>query len=311
MVDIIGTTGGPEADGVTRVTIDPPTGTFDIDLDFVTSVTASQQLAFTDAAAKWSSVITGDIGTALVNFPFIFCGGAVNEYVDDLKIKVIITTIDGPGNILGQAAPCAARAGNNLPAFGFMQFDIDDVATLEGNNQFDDVVLHEMGHVLGIGGLWDDFGLLRDSTGALSGCPDTPNDPYFSGMGADTAFFYNGGSTYAGGYTVPVEGGFGDGTRCVHWRESVLDDELMTGFSEAPGSAMPLSQVTARSLADMGYAVDTLSAGIDSWTCPACSAPAGTSRAGTEDGGFQFVDDVLFLPLYLIDESGNIVGVRR
>jgi len=312
IVDIIGTSGGPETDGRTRVTIDPPTAGYDIDFHFLTSITASQEAAFTAAAAKWTSLITTDLPTDSVGLPFLWCGGAINEYVDDLAINVIIGPIDGPGNTLGQAAPCFVRStGSMLPSFGFMQFDEDDVATLEGNNQFEDVVLHEMGHVLGIGSLWAPYGFLADNTGSLDNCPDTPADPFFTappGNLALTTFNSLGGSSYTGN-KVPAEDGFGSGTRCVHWRESVLDTELMTGISEASPTAMPLSEVTVKSLADMGYGV--ASSGWDTWTCPFCSPPAGGApRAATEDGGFQFVNDVLFLPLYTRDASGQVVEVR-
>jgi hypothetical protein len=311
VVDIIGSTGGPEADGVTRVTVDPPTGGFDINFHFKTTVTASQEQAFTDAAAKWTSLVTGDLATELVQIPVVWCGGVVDEYVDDLTINVILAPIDGVGGILGQAAPCWVRQANGLPAFGVMQFDLDDVANLEAGNQFGDVVLHEMGHVLGIGSLWQDFGLLSDSTGVLSDCPDTPNDPYFSGPEAIAAFDSAAtGSGYTGGYKVPVEDGYGDGTRCVHWRESIFDTELMTGFSEAQGTPMPLSAVTVKSLGDMGYTV--VNTGWDPYTCPNCTtAPAGAATgAATEDGGFQLINDVLDLPIYTRDASGQVIELR-
>ncbi|MGD8727549.1 MAG: Ig-like domain-containing protein, partial [Gemmatimonadales bacterium] len=89
VVDIIGTTGGPETDGIMRVTVDPPTGGFDINFHFKTTITPSQELAFTDAAAKWTSLVTGDLGTELVQIPFVWCGGVVDEYVDDLTINVL------------------------------------------------------------------------------------------------------------------------------------------------------------------------------------------------------------------------------
>ena len=55
---------------------------------------------------------------------------------------------------------------------------------------------------------------------------------------------------------VPLETGGGSGTALVHWSKSVFDNELMTGFVEAAGVAMPLSIVTIGSLQDLGYTVD-------------------------------------------------------
>ena len=50
-----------------------------------------------------------------------------------------------------------------------------------------------------------------------------------------------------------VAGG-GAGTAGSHWRESVLGDELMTGWIS--GTSQPLSRATVASLGDLGYAVD-------------------------------------------------------
>jgi hypothetical protein len=306
VVDIIASTGGPEIDGITRVTVAPPAGAFDINFEFLTAATPAEQLAFTNAAARWAGLIVGDLPTELVDLPFIACGGVIDEYVDDLTIRVVIAPIDGPGNILGQAAPCWIRSGSGLPAFGIMQFDSDDT----GFPGFADVVLHEMGHVLGIGTLWDlvpEFGLLSDSTGVLDHCPAAPKDPYFSGAQAIAAFNNIGGSGYTD-YKVPAEDLYGDGTRCVHWRESVLDTELMTGYAES--GTMPLSELTVKSLADMGYTVAT--SGWDSFTCPFCAPPApGVAAVDTRAGGFELVDDVLRLPLFTRDASGRVIQVRQ
>jgi hypothetical protein len=53
---------------------------------------------------------------------------------------------------------------------------------------------------------------------------------------------------------VPVENSGGAGTRDAHWRESVFNNELMTGYLNS--GTNPLSRVTVASLADLGYQVD-------------------------------------------------------
>ncbi len=315
IVDIIGTTGGPETDGRVRVTVDPPTGGFDIDVHFVTPVSASQALAFNNAAARWESLITGDLPTEQVTIPFIVCGGLVDEYVDDLAINVVLDSIDGLGNTLGFAAPCWARSTGGLPAFGFMVFDTADV----GLPQFGDVVLHEMGHVLGVGVLWGDYGLLNDDLGSIDDydqCfpiaddppPPLTTDPYFSGLEAIAAFDSTGGAAFTGN-KVPVEDDWGQGTRCVHWRESVLDTEIMTGFVEAPAISMPLSAVTIKSLGDMGYTMAT--SGWDSFACPFCAPPAlGAAAVDATAGGLQLINDVWLGPMYSRDAQGRVIEVR-
>jgi hypothetical protein len=70
---------------------------------------------------------------------------------------------------------------------------------------------------------------------------------------------------------VPVENSGGAGTRDGHWRESLLDAEIMTGYVESSGS-MPLSTITVGALADLGYQVNMNAA--DAFTRPATAAPA-------------------------------------
>ena len=51
-----------------------------------------------------------------------------------------------------------------------------------------------------------------------------------------------------------VEKGGGAGTRCSHWSENCLGDELMTGFLSGP--FQPLSPITLAGLEDLGFPVD-------------------------------------------------------
>src|SRR5262245_64879246 len=100
-----------------------------------------------------------------------------------------------------------------------------------------------MGYVLGFGLFWSDMGLLADA----SRPPVNGTDPHFTGNAALEAFDAVGGVAYRGA-KVPVENMGGPGTADVHWRESVLGDELMTGFID-PGSN-PLSVVSAAPYTD-------------------------------------------------------------
>ena len=43
------------------------------------------------------------------------------------------------------------NACNTISAEGNMRFDIDDILNLEANGSFEGVILHEMGHVIGVG----------------------------------------------------------------------------------------------------------------------------------------------------------------
>lgn len=223
---------------------------FLIDVRFLTSMTADERDAFVAAARRWMRIITAHLTPVTVNLPPGACvplQPAVSESITDVVIFAEVTPIDGVGQILGSAGPCAQRSTSDLTAVGTMQFDSADLAALERGGQLVATITHEMAHVLGFGTIWSDLGL-TSGTGT--------NDPIFTGAAAlaqwppfATALGYI-------GRPVPLENSGGAGTRDVHWRESVFHAELMTGYIEAPGVPMPLSKMTVASLKDLGYQVD-------------------------------------------------------
>lgn len=164
------------------------------------------------------------------------------EKIDDLLIEAVGTSIDGPKGILGQAGPTHVRLGSLIPAKGQMEFDRSDLARMEGDGSLQSVIVHEMGHVLGLGTLWKHKGLLQGSGTA---------NPVFTGKLAMREFGILEGSNKP--LPVPVENTGGSGTRDGHWRESVFGSELMTGFLD-PGKN-PLSRLTIAALQDMGYQI--------------------------------------------------------
>ena len=210
---------------------------YKIEVRFVKGLNTAQKNAFKAAADRWSRVIVGDVPSVMVN----------GEVIDDLLIMAQGVPIDGPGKILGQAGPTHLRpasAGGNafLPAKGLMSFDTADLAKMQADGTLLDVITHEMGHVIGIGTIWPNKGLL---VGAGTG------NPTFKGTNAKREYGILKGT---GPVNVPVENTGGAGTADSHWRESVFKNELMSGFIAAPGN--PLSKVTAASLQDLGYVVD-------------------------------------------------------
>jgi Leishmanolysin len=211
---------------------------FTIEVRFLGGLTDSQREAFTMAADRWASVIVGDLPSVQVD----------GEVIDDVLILAQGVEIDGPGKILGQAGPTHLRppgAGpaGSLTAKGIMSFDTADLAQMETQKTLHDVITHEMGHVLGIGTLWQRKGLLQDAT---------MDNPTFSGHGAMDEYKVLRGTGRR--QPVPVENTGGPGTRNGHWREVVFRTELMSGFISGPGN--PLSRMTVASLADLGYQVD-------------------------------------------------------
>lgn len=205
--------------------------------------------AFIQAAAKWRRMIVGHVHTLPVNLAAGSCLSwvpAISETVNDVVIFARIGAIDGAGHILAQAGPCLYSTQTFLPIMGIMEFDEADIANTLNNGTFDDVVLHEMGHVLGIGTLWTvGRSLLADAGTAL---------PYFTGATGRANFAVINTVTFSGN-AVPVEGLPAPvGTRDGHWRESVLGRELMQGYAKVGG--MPLSRLTVGSLQDLGYVVN-------------------------------------------------------
>src|SRR5262245_23053712 len=214
---------------------------YKIEVRFLGGLTPTQKNAFKAAADRWAKVIVGDLPSVIVD----------GEVIDDLLILAQGVPIDGPGKILGQAGPTHLRpAGAGavafLPAKGIMSFDTADLQQMQQNGTLNDVIAHEMGHVIGIGTIWTHKKLLKGA--------GTQN-PTFEGVTAKAEY---GKLKGTGPKPVPVENTGGPGTRDGHWRETVFRNELMTGFISTPNN--PLSRMTVGSLKDMGYTVDMTAA---------------------------------------------------
>ena len=212
---------------------DEQTSGFNIEFNFTDDNLSDTQLEIVeDAAERWSEIIVGDLPN-------------IGD-TDDLLIDVNTVAIDGEGdgerNVLGRGNSTEVRSDSSLPYEGFIELDIADIDRLEANGTLDELVLHEIGHVLGVGTLWDDFDLLTGAGG---------NDPRFTGVGATAE--YN-RIFEVNELSVPVENMGSSGRRDAHWRETDFGRELMTGSLD--GNNLPISRVTVASLGDLGYEVD-------------------------------------------------------
>lgn len=294
---------------VTGTATTVPASQFNVDVEFVgPTPSPARQAAFTSAATRWSQLVVGELPAATLNQS---CGAGfpVPGSVDDVVIYAMIDSIDGPGQILGQAGPCFVRGTSQLPISGVMIFDSADVAGLEAANQFVAVVLHEMGHVLGFGTMWDPptggapgLDLLRPAPCSAQG--------FFRGTSAMQAFW---AATTTGLFPrtpVPIEDNPAlpcpGGTRDGHWREADLNTELMTGFLEAGGTATPLSAISVAALRDMGYVVNDAAA--DAYTF----VPPATLQALTaDDMRLELREGPLPWPIRIVDQNGQVVGTLR
>lgn len=206
---------------------------YNIDIVYAdNSLSDDQKTLVESAVARWQAAIIGDLPN-------------VGE-IDDMQITVIGANVDGAGGILAFAGPRSFRAPGpggtpGLPVTGEVTMDLVDSNASRG---FVDVVSHEIGHVLGIGTVWDQFLVNRGS----------PSVTYIGEKGVEeySRLFNQNFSS------VPVEP-FVEG----HWDAVALDLELMNPFSEGgfdlPADSEPLmrlSRLTIGALEDMGYDVN-------------------------------------------------------
>lgn len=276
---------------------------FDIVLHYVNPPTDAQAQAFELARLRWQGAlinslapINGELSALAAECGLGFEGGPVS--ITGVHIFVQLEEIDGPGgpdgNILGQAGPCSIR-DDTSPYLGVMTFDTFDLVELEDSGSLETVILHEMGHVLGVGSLWGLAGLIES--------PSLPNNPgvdtFFTGLRATSVFFELLGGQIFEGNVVPVENNAQFGSSDSHWREAVVVDELMSPRLGGPGEVAPMSRLTIGSMGDLGfYEANELAA--DDWALPpqALVGPGEASVPGSSD--------VVLRPKWIRDADGTL-----
>lgn len=214
---------------------------FDITFSFGGGLTDSQKAIFNQAAATWEGVIRGyQMGYDL--------GG--------VEITAQGHAIDGVNGTLGTAGPTGYYDTDHFTyaASGVMNLDTADLASLESRGLLCDVIVHEMGHILGFGTLWGTNGLYANGSGKYYGA---------NALAAYRTEFNQPNAAY-----VPVELGGGSGTADCHWNEG--DGGTATGITDRQGRDMRyeimtgwfnidapryMSQTTIQSFADLGYVV--------------------------------------------------------
>lgn len=222
---------------------------FDIVVNFVGGLTATQQSVFADAEAFWETMIIG------------------NRYdiaLPALTIDAEGAPEDGVGGVLGSAGPTGAVRTNGAPqdyayvTTGSMSFDSADLAGMESDGTLFDVIVHEMAHVIGFGTFWNPeiYGATFAGT----------QNVYTNGTGQYTGAYgvaaYNVEFGLSESY-IPVELDGGPGTADGHWDETTFAGgfrDILTGYlngvspdADAPFVAATLSATSIASFADIGY----------------------------------------------------------
>lgn len=239
---------------------------YKIDIRFFgRTLSGSEQALFRNAAARLRAAVVGALPPVSTSNTDVAtnCSATgvapLTETIEGVVIFASIDSIDGRGKILALSGPCYIRtkAGQNdyRTSIGVMKFDSADIATLTANGNTQEVITHEMMHVLGFGTFWDSSAknlLINDST------PNTSSTAAYIGAGG-IAGCKDLGAVVTCANSVPVEGTQGGpGTLYSHWRESTFGNELMTGFIQRGSN--PLSVMSIRSLEDFGYNVNPAAA---------------------------------------------------
>ena len=193
-------------------------------------------------AARWRRIVRSAPAGEQVSLKIGDCRNRVPvaQFISGVRVLIRLDTLFS--FIAAQGGACVIRA-NGLPLLGTVQINVSYYKTIS-DAKLDDLIMHEVGHVLGIGSVW--------GRGQLSGYvvgDSNATDPIFIGPNTVTAFSRLGGSARFTGRRVPIELKF-----LGHWRASAFAGELM-----APAlvpAFQPTSAVTVAALRDIGWNVE-------------------------------------------------------
>ncbi|MYD86389.1 MAG: hypothetical protein F4Y14_09590, partial [Acidobacteria bacterium] len=255
-------------------------------------------------------------------------------HIDDLALIVYATHLDGPGGVLAAASICGIRStegedADALAALGVFAVDEADIPALQASaGGLVPIMVHEIGHVLGIGTLWH----VKDPVGGMTFDPDTRrhmvsenpfvargdgrtsfvprtdawgSDIAFLGMKARDAFVNADGDQSEFTLTgTPIATTGGRGSFGAHWSERIMDNELMTPVYNRYESNL-FSAITVQSMQDLGYEINS-SYVPDPYTVP---MPSDSADVGADANMIDLSHDVLRIPIDVIGPNGEVEDV--
>jgi len=290
---------------------------FGLDLRFYgTAFTSDQQAIFQRARDRIRAVVTGDLGNVSTGgeVDISDCLGQpagttkINEVIDDLVIYATVAQTGGSGTI-ASAGPCYYRTASSgrdsiTTVIGVMRFSPTFLSQLT-TAQLENVILHEMLHVVGIGSWWLGTGCAGCSDPGFNWVRDreTLSPKYVGPNGKAECIALGGTITCASG--VPVESDTARGTGLVHWENANFPNELMVGYiSSGP---MPFSRMTVASLKDINLSVNMEN--YDAYTVSPLVGGAASAMVLPASLHPNW-ERPLTSPLYGIDPQGRIREVR-
>ena len=273
----------------------PSVEKFDIDLIFTSNVDSAQRAVVEAMRDTLEAIVRGTEFPDIQMPATVECGGVSVDglgVVDDIAVIVDVPYIDGTStrentirNTFALQQVCYRTTEHDFPVLSMIELDRDDIRTLLSDEEFRELVLHELLHSMGFESTtFGNLGLVIRGEYNL---------PYFIGESAIAAFVSAGGAQYRSDM-VPLQS---DGS---HWTVGLLKRETMGTHSTL--NQPKLSAITLQALADMGYTVDLRFA--EPFQLPR------RSDFRTPDGlGLDMHDEVGGGPVTVLDRHGTPVRV--